>query len=119
MDHFLHDSIKNDADAEASSWQDICESRDRRDFARAAIASKAGQLTSEDLWGLMSVRPCLAHDTVYTVAMQPSTDYYVTRVSVSKADKVIGRRIWDSLIKTRQEEKDARQVRGTSTARRR
>ena len=27
----------------------------------------------EDLWLLMSLSPTLAHDTVYTVAMQPST----------------------------------------------
>lgn len=41
-------------------------------------------MTTEDLWALLSIYPCLAVDTVYTVAMQPSTGYYVTRVKVTE-----------------------------------
>ena len=57
-------------------WQDICDSRRRRAFAFKALGTHA--VSMEDLWLLMSFPPILAHDTIYTVAMQPSTGEFVT-----------------------------------------
>jgi hypothetical protein len=56
---------RNRRNRQRHDWQDICYSRRRRTFARMAIRSVPNQrLCREDLWKLMSVRPCLAEDTV-------------------------------------------------------
>ena len=57
----------------------------------------------EDLWSLMSLRPTLAHDTVYTVAMQPSIGELVTRVEVTKAHKNAARHRYGKVRVTRTE----------------
>eukprot|EP00949_MAST-11_sp_MAST-11-sp1_P003083 g3083.t1 len=84
-----------DADRSEDDWQDICESRVRRRFAKAAlhsIASASEGVTMEDLWCLVSIPPCKAPDTVYTTAMVPATGELVTRVSVTAAQARVARR---------------------------
>lgn len=73
MDHFL------DPKNAKNNWQDICDSRKRRRAARKAIDTVGAAITPGFLWALLSKPPCLAPDTVYTVAMQAATGYYVTR----------------------------------------
>ena len=71
------------------AWQDICDSRVRRSFALQALAScqsETGTIDINDLL-LMSLSPCLAHDTVYTVSMVPSVGQLVTRVRPTRAQK--------------------------------
>ncbi len=125
MDHILHD-VSSSSSADGDDREgfeggrrvivDICNSRRRRDVARAAIASKPeGEITSGDLWALLSCPPCLARDTVYTVAMQPSTGLYITRVSASNWARAHGREVWGAFIAalpTEHEEED----RGSSRA---
>lgn len=76
-------------------WQDICESRRRRVFALKCLG--AGPASMEDLWLLMSLPPTLAHDTVYTVAMHPSTGELVTRVEVTTMQQRAARRRYGSV----------------------
>jgi hypothetical protein len=85
---------------ENHDWQDICNSRYRERAARIAIAHmhRSQTLTPENFWALFSIAPCLADDTVYTVAMCPRTGMYVTRAKVSSADKKMGRRTWRRII---------------------
>lgn len=82
-------------------WQDICESRRRRAFALKCLGTDPASM--EDLWSLMSLRPTLAHDTVYTVAMQPSIGELVTRVEVTTAHKKAARRRYGKVRVTRTE----------------
>lgn len=74
MDHFA------DGPESRNDWQDICASRRRRQAARKFLNTHGAALTPTQLWRFMSKPPCLASDTIYTVAMQPATDLYVTRV---------------------------------------
>ena len=87
-----------DRDEDEDDWQDICDSRTRRGFAKAALASggsgAGGVITMRDLWGLMSFAPCKAHDTVYTVAMVPKTSELVTRVRPTRAQRQAGKKRW-------------------------
>ena len=83
-----------DRNDEDDDWQDICDSRSRRGFAKAALASRRGAITMEDLWCLMSFAPCKAHDTVYTVAMVPKTSELVTRVKATRAQRQAGKKRW-------------------------
>jgi hypothetical protein len=80
-------------------WQDICDSRRRRAFALRALGT--GPASMEDLWLLMSLPPTLAHDTVYTVAMQPHTGELATRVEVTTAQKSAARRRYGMVRSTR------------------
>ena len=59
------DIYKCDRNDVKDDWQDICDSRYRRSFAKAALAS-VESLSMNDLWLLFSCYPCLACDTVYT-----------------------------------------------------
>ena len=92
------DIIKCDQDDPDDDWQDICDSRRRRRFAKAALASAGSAIaipiTMEDLWCLVSLAPCKAHDTVYTTAMVPHTGSLVTRVRVTRAQQQAGRKRW-------------------------
>ena len=110
MDHFLDDA--DDIADEDKDWQDICESRLRRRVAQKACASilqssqpssarldESSPSVQQQLWSLMSVRPCLAHDTVYTVAMQASSGRYVTRVNVQPAHTREAKRKWSAFIR--------------------
>ena len=83
-----------DNDDENDDWQDICDSRARRRFAKAALSSLTSPPTMEDLWCLVSVAPCKAHDTVYTTAMVPTTSELVTRVRPTRAQQRAGRNRW-------------------------
>jgi len=72
----------------------------RRLIARNLINSKPpGKTTTEDLWALLSIEPCLAHDTVYTVAMQPSTGYYVTRVKVTEYQEDLANLMFGNFVR--------------------
>ena len=84
---------------ECHDWQDICDSRARRQVAQTII-SRIGQdsITKLDLWELVSTPPCLAEDTVYTVAMQPATGYYVTRCKLLSSHTRQGRNKWGRLV---------------------
>ena len=83
----------------AADWQDICSSRYRYFVAYRAITSRKESITPEDLWTLLSKRPCLAPDTVYTVSMHPKSGNYVTRRKVTSAHTKLGQRKWDGFIK--------------------
>jgi hypothetical protein len=102
-------------------WQDICQSRRRRAFALKALATDSGSRrgrgagaglaapgtpkthSMEDLWLLMSMAPTLAHDTVYTDAMEPKTGELVTRVEVTAAQKQAARRRYGAVRVSRSE----------------
>ena len=88
-------------------WQDICESRRRRAFALKALDDGSGGevpgKAMQDLWLLMSLKPTLAHDTVYTVAMIPATGELVTRVKVTEGQKRAARRRYGKIRVTRKE----------------
>ena len=92
------DIIMCDRDDEDDDWQDICDSRGRRDFAKSALGSggsgPGGAITLEDLWCLMSIKPCKADDTVYTVSMVPKTSELVTRVRPTRAQRQAGEKRW-------------------------
>ena len=78
-----------DGNDSENDWQDICDSRVRRRFAKAALV---GEITMEDLWKLVSVAPCKAHDTVYTTSMVPKTSELVTRVKTTRKQKRAGQK---------------------------
>lgn len=92
MDHF------NLARGDDYDWQDICYSRYRHFVATRALESMQNT-TPLDLWALLSVRPCLASDTVYTVAMCAYSGTIVSRVKVTQAHKNIGKQKWGELIR--------------------
>jgi hypothetical protein len=121
MDHFLDDA--EDVADEDKNWQDICESRLRRRVARVVCASILDRGATESpalqLWSLVSVRPCLAHDTVYTVAMQASSGLYTTRVNVRSAHSSDGRTRWGALIREASSSSSSERDTSSSSARRR
>lgn len=80
-------------------WQDICESRFRFAVAESAIASVDNRPSVADLWSICSTRPCLAHDTIYTVLMIPRTGEYVTRVQVTRGAASAARRRWSDIVR--------------------
>ena len=85
-------------DDESDDWQDICDSRERSRYAVAALESCAeNAATMNDLWLLLSVSPCKAHDTVYTTAMIPRTGELVTRVHVTKEQMAAASERWKDL----------------------
>ena len=89
------DIWRSDLNDEDDDWQDICNSRYRRTFALAALSGDdCGTATMTDLWCLVSIPPCLAHDTVYTVSMVPATGELVTRVEVKSSHKRAGVQRW-------------------------
>mmetsp|Transcript_15735 Transcript_15735/g.26263 ORF Transcript_15735/g.26263 Transcript_15735/m.26263 type:complete len:418 (+) Transcript_15735:27-1280(+) len=103
MDHFkisppAAKSTKKSQDT--FDWQDICCSRYRERAARLGIRHMASQqsLHPEMFWALFSHPPCLAEDTVYTVAMCPQSGMYVTRKDVTSADKRLGRATWKKIF---------------------
>jgi hypothetical protein len=63
-----------------------------------ALAEVGPRVTELDLWLLVSLPPCLAHDTVYTVAMQPASGKYVTRCTVLTAHKSAAMARWGALV---------------------
>jgi hypothetical protein len=83
-----------DQNDEDDDWQDICSSRERRQFAKSALSSCSDPVSMNDLWLLLSVPPCRAHDTVYTTAMIPSSGELVTRVHVTHDQSVAARIRW-------------------------
>jgi hypothetical protein len=91
MDHFHVESLSEEFD-----WQDICNSRFRFGVAKAALEKP--NITEEEVWNILSTPPCLAHDTIYTVSMNPSTGYYVTRVSVTNSERRQAKRLWGKLV---------------------
>jgi hypothetical protein len=95
MDIWRSDS--NDQNEE-NDWQDICESRYRRSFAKAALSTNNSSWTMFDLWCLFSLPPCLAHDTVYTASMIPATSELVTRVNVTRSQKHAGNTRWGHIV---------------------
>ena len=88
------------ASDESYDWQDICWSRYRERAARVAIREmhENDTLYPEKFWALFSISPCLAEDTVYTVAMCPRSGMYVTRAKVTLADKRLGRSEWKEVF---------------------
>jgi hypothetical protein len=89
------DCWRADVSGAASSshdWQDICDSRRRRRFALLALKSLRSAPDMIDLWKLMSLAPCLAHDTVYTTSIDPGSGELVTRVAVTAAQRQAGRK---------------------------
>lgn len=92
MDYWRDDAMA--AGLEDHGWQDICSSRVRRVAARAAIREAGPGVTPTDLWLLLSTPPCLAHDTVYTVAMCAATGHVCTRTSVSRRQSTEAARRW-------------------------
>jgi hypothetical protein len=93
----------NISGGEDVDWQDICYSRYRHFVAMRALDSVASP-TPLDLWALLSVAPCLASDTVYTVAMCASTGTIVSRVNVTQQHKTLGRKRWGQLIRVAERE---------------
>lgn len=88
-----------DADRESDDWQDICDSRLRRKFAKTALScgglnGDINSITMEDLWCLVSFAPCKAHDTVYSTSMVPKTGQLVTRVYATNEQKKAGKKRW-------------------------
>ena len=84
------DIYKCDRNDVKDDWQDICDSRYRRSYAKAALAS-VESLSMNDLWLLFSCYPCLACDTVYTTSMVPKTGELITRVEVTRNQKMTGK----------------------------
>lgn len=86
-----------DQNDEEDDWQDICDSRTRRQFVKAALSSCSDSVSMNDLWLLLSLSPCRAHDTVYTTAMVPSTGELVTRVNVTRKQARAARERWGNV----------------------
>lgn len=112
------------SERQSSHWQDICDSRNRRAVARAVLAQgpaspedlwallsmrSGGNITNRVTLNIsratvltpwtvshttMICRPCLAHDTVYTVAMHPASGYLVTRTHATRGEKSAATRKW-------------------------
>lgn len=61
-------------------WQNIADSQLRRNTALKFLQYYGDAITQSQLWEFMQSKPCLAADTIYTVAMQAATGYYVTFV---------------------------------------
>ena len=123
MDWWRDDDAARTGNPELHEWQDICDSRFRRLFARSALrqcqeereratadevsgggsraeaaARPPGPCVSEtDLWTVMSTPPCLAHDTVYTTFMDPCTGKLVTRVKARRDQVARGTRRFGTL----------------------
>eukprot|EP00927_Polykrikos_kofoidii_P053005 TRINITY_DN470_c0_g2_i1.p1 TRINITY_DN470_c0_g2~~TRINITY_DN470_c0_g2_i1.p1 ORF type:complete len:509 (-),score=81.83 TRINITY_DN470_c0_g2_i1:80-1606(-) len=99
MDHWRDPGVvDSDGNDEAYAWQDICDSISRRAVVREALARTGSVVTPLDLWLLLSLPPCLASDTVYTVAMCPATGALCTRVRVLREHEKAGRRRWGSTV---------------------
>ena len=99
------DCWRSDRSGPDDDWQDICESRRRRAFALKCLESvgEGPGKSMQDLWLLMSLKPTLAHDTVYTVSMVPSTGELVTRVEVTEAQTRAARRRYGKIRVSRRE----------------
>jgi len=86
---------------EHHGWQDICNSRGRRAFMRAALALQGPAISPQDLWELLSMFPCLAHDTVYTTAMSPSFGLLCTRAKTpSEQEQLDTDAKWGALLRS-------------------
>jgi acid ceramidase len=81
-----------------SDWQDICESRRRFAVASAALSTSialgGGGTTLDALWSIATLPPVHAHDTVYTVAIDPARGAYVSRASIPPSAVRKARRRW-------------------------
>lgn len=134
MDWWRDDDAARTGNPEPHEWQDICDSRLRRLFARSALRqcqeerdSSSGEapageasggggggggggagagpvprpsgpcVSETDLWTVMSTPPCLAHDTVYTTFMDPSSGKLVTRVKARREHVARGTRRFGAL----------------------
>ena len=84
------DVERDEAFSAVDAWQDICESRHRRQLARTALGA-VERMTETDLWLLTSVPPILADDTVYTVLMVPATGSLKTRVHATPGQENAGK----------------------------
>ena len=99
MDHFnINPAEGNDRKYD---WQNICHSRQRVQAARLAIThmTETNKLRVDSFWDLLSISPCLADDTIFTVAMCPMTGMYVTRHIVTRTDKRNGKSTWQKVFR--------------------
>lgn len=100
MDHFRSDEVDINL-IEQYDWQDICNSRHRRNVVLKILESmKQDKINKIDLWLLLSCEPCLAYDTVYTVSMHPLSGEYITRVQITKNEINTAKKRWMKIIKS-------------------